>query len=170
MLKQAIAIMVVVSATANAAPVEHHGSISNYAIPVSEQRPTNAQVSNDDVLATSNVIVMNEALGTGVPGQGTFTRAAPVFQGENVYHVPQYLPYHPTAATIWPRVVEVPCAKHHGVLKCEGYHWTPAMGRAEYLHIAPTPAKEPVVVTKEVRVPGPTVTILKEVPVKKKRE
>ena len=143
MMKQLIASMVVVAATASAAP------------PV-----------NIDPSEVNNVVVKNEFLGSGVPGQ-TFWE--PVVQIEdNVYHAPQYLPYHPTAATIWPRVVEVPCRMHRGAMLCEGYNWTPAMGRAEYLYIKPTPVKEPIVITKEVMVPGPT--ILKEVPVKKKRE
>lgn len=46
-----------------------------------------------------------------------------------VWHVPQYLPGYPTAATIWPRVIEVPCVKD----VCAGYSITPAMGRGEYL-------------------------------------
>lgn len=41
----------------------------------------------------------------------------------------KFLPYHPTAATIWPRTVQIN----------EGEHWNPAMGRMEYLYIEETP-------------------------------
>ncbi len=46
-----------------------------------------------------------------------------------VWHVPQYMPGFPTAATIWPRVVEVRCVND----LCSGYDITPEMGRGEYL-------------------------------------
>jgi hypothetical protein len=63
-----------------------------------------------------------------------------------VYHVPQYMPYFPTAATIWPRVVEVRC---HGD-KCDGYEYKAEYGRAEYLFFKPrqvvAKAEIPVVV------------------------
>jgi hypothetical protein len=86
----------------------------------------------------------------------------------NVLHAPQYLPYMPTAATIWPRIVEVPCTKvANGDLNCAGYNWSPEMGRGEYLFVTPKVIEsvKPVVVVKEV-----PVTILKEVPAKKKKE
>jgi hypothetical protein len=84
----------------------------------------------------------------------------------NILHAPQYMPNYPTAATIWPRVVEVPCTKAaNGDLNCAGYNWTPAMGRGEYLFVTPKviePVKPTVVtVTKEVLV---------EVPAKPKKE
>lgn len=91
----------------------------------------------------------------------------------NILHVPQYLPYHPTAATIYPRVISVPCVRDGSALKCEGYNWLPSMGRAEYLFITPrivehTPALVPVVVYKEV--PGPVREVFVEVERKKKKE
>ena len=51
-----------------------------------------------------------------------------------VWHVPQYMPGFPTAATIWPRVVDVRCAEDNA---CTGYLITPAMGRGEYLFFRP---------------------------------
>jgi len=50
-----------------------------------------------------------------------------------VWHVPQYMPGYPTAATLWPRVVEVPCAND----VCRGYEVTPSLGRGEYLYFRP---------------------------------
>ena len=106
--------------------------------------------------------------GSGTPGMNGYDRALPV---DNDYlHVPQYMPAFPTAATIWPRVVEVTCIKGEG-LKCQGYAWTPKMGRGEYLFIK-TIIVEPQtpVVVKEVV----TVTVEKPYPVyveiKKKKE
>ena len=87
----------------------------------------------------------------------------------DIYHAPQYLPGFPTAATIWPRVVDVKCDKVGDVLNCNGYHWTPDMGRGEYLMIHPQVKEEkpPVIVTVIKEVP---VIVLKEVPVKPKKE
>ena len=129
-----------------------------------------APLMNVDPNEVSNVLVRNEPLGSGVPGVVGWEQA--VQAHNNVFHVPQYLPYHPTAATIWPRVIEVPCTKHHGALLCDGYHWTPAMGRAEYLFVSPRLVEPvaPVIVEKIVTVPGPERIILREVPVKPKRE
>jgi hypothetical protein len=113
-----------------------------------------------------SITVKNEPLGSGVPGVKGYTEALPVLEN-NIYHAPQYLPYYPTAATIWPRVVELNCDATPGG-QCDGYHWTPAMGRAEYLFVTPEVVREPVIVEKIV--PGPERIILKEVPKKKVRE
>lgn len=104
----------------------------------------------------------------------------------NILHVPQYMPNHPTAATIYPRVMEVPCSKDGEKLKCASYNWSPAMGRGEYLFITPkiveapmpvtvrvpvpVPVPVPVVVTVTKEVPGPVREVYIEVPVKKKGE
>jgi hypothetical protein len=74
-------------------------------------------------------------LGSGEPGQPGVENATMV--ANDVYHVPQYLPGFPTAATIWPRVIEVPCRSVAARLRCDGYNWTPAMGRGEYLYFTP---------------------------------
>lgn len=50
-----------------------------------------------------------------------------------VYFAPQYMPGYPTAATIWPRVVNVRCDGD----MCEGYENSPALGRGEYLFFKP---------------------------------
>lgn len=91
----------------------------------------------------------------------------------NILHAPQYMPYYPTAATIWPRAVEVPCTKVGADLKCAGYNWTPSLGRSEYLFVVPkvkesTPT-EMIVITNTREVPV-IREVLVEVPVKKKKE
>ena len=74
-------------------------------------------------------------LGSGEPGQRGVEEAHVV--GEGMYHAPQYLPGSPTAASLWPRVLDVRCRPDGAALRCEGYHWSPAMGRAEYLYFVP---------------------------------
>ena len=96
----------------------------------------------------------------------------------NILHVPQYMPNHPTAATIYPRVLEVPCKTVNGKLNCDSYNWTPAMGRAEYLFIKPklvVPAESSLRIVTEIKevmvpVPGPIREVFIEVPAKKKGE
>lgn len=91
---------------------------------------------------------------------------------EPYYHVPQYMPYYPTAAVIWPRVVEVPCTRAaDGKVTCEGYNWTPDMGRAEYLFIVPK-IKNPPQCCQNTKVENKVIEkiIYKEVPVKKGKE
>lgn len=111
--------------------------------------------------------------GSGTPGNAVGVENAKEVSN-NVLHAPQYMPGHPTAATIWPRVIDVPCTKEaNGNLKCDGYKWTPNLGRGEYLFVTPrvveAPAPQaPVVITKEVQVPGKTVYV--EVEKKKIRE
>lgn len=88
--------------------------------------------------------------GSGTPGNAFPENAVEVFNG--LMHAPQYMPGYPTAATIWPRVVEVPCTKTAaGDLNCAGYKWTPNLGRGEYLFIKPKVVEDapiaPVIVT-----------------------
>lgn len=59
----------------------------------------------------------------------TGTENAELVGDFGVWHVPQYLPGYPTAAPIWPRVIELRCV--NGV--CAGYTITPELGRGEYL-------------------------------------
>ena len=111
--------------------------------------------------------VNQTVLGSGNAVDGT-VEVTPVMDG--MFFVPQYMPGHPTAATIYPRVVDVNCTKGDKVLNCEGYNWAPSMGRGEYLFIRPHMVKKldpaaPVVVYKEV-----PVVVYKEVPAKKVSE
>lgn len=80
---------------------------------------------------------------------------------DGIYFTPQYMPGYPTSATIWPRVVEVPCIRRDGKLLCEGYDWKPGDGRGEYLMFRPKLSQEQPTKPRVVYV---------EVPVKKKAE
>jgi hypothetical protein len=92
--------------------------------------------------AAAQVDVSRRPMGSGTPGSAGVERAAPV--ANDLLHAPQYLPGFPTAATIWPRVVEVPCAREAGGgLRCDGYDWHPDLGRGEYLFIRPVVRAEP---------------------------
>lgn len=115
------------------------------------------------------VEVGREALGSGTPGAQGFENATK--WGNDIYHAPQYMPGFPTAATLWPRVIDVQCTKVGNVLNCDGYHWLPELGRGEYLMIRPIVKvdQKPQVVTKTIIKEVPVV-VLKEVPVKKKGE
>lgn len=78
--------------------------------------------------ATPDLRIERRLFGSGLQNATGTENAQPV--GDlGVWHAPQYLPGFPTAATIWPRVVEVHCV--NGV--CGGYAITPEMGRGEYL-------------------------------------
>lgn len=114
--------------------------------------------------------IQRSTLGTGTPGKDGYELAQPVLQND-IFHAPQYLPYYPTAAVIYPRVVDVPCTKlGNGLVTCEGYNWQPKMGRGEYLFFTPHFSEPVPPVVETILIPGPRVTIIKEVPVKKKRE
>ena len=133
--------------------------------------------------AAQDVSIKTETFGSGTPGNGGFENATKVFEND-IYFAPQYMAAFPTAATIWPRVVDVPCVRVGTVivasvnkdgivagqtetpkLKCDGYNWTPKMGRGEYLFFRPQ-VIEPVQSTIEIR----ETTIIKEVPAKKVRQ
>ena len=122
----------------------------------------------------AEVNVDKAVLGSGTPGSTGMQNAQVVDNAKvenNVLHAPQYMPNYPTAATIFPRAVEVPCVKNaKGDLDCAGYNWSPSMGRGEYLFVIPkvTEPAKPVVVVKEV--PGPVREVFVEVPAKKKGE
>jgi|GEM_PF-489948 len=71
-------------------------------------------------------------MGSGLQNARGTENALPV-GSLGVWHVPQYLPGYPTAATIWPRVIFLQCT---GDL-CAGYTITPEVGRGEYLFFVP---------------------------------
>lgn len=113
------------------------------------------------------VNVSREELGSGSPelkGMENATR-----WDNDIFHAPQYMPGFPTAATLWPRIVDVRCDKTATGLNCDGYHWTPDLGRGEYLMIHPI-IKEPAPVVTNTIVKEVPVIVLKEVPVKPKKE
>lgn len=113
------------------------------------------------------VTVSREALGSGTPESVGLENA--VKWDNDIYHAPQYMPGFPTAATLWPRVMDVSCQKVGETLNCDGYHWMPELGRGEYLMIRPVIKKVVPPVTNTVIREVPVI-ILKEVPEKKKAE
>ena len=100
-------------------------------------------------VSAADVTVERRPFGSGTPGQPGVEQATP--WGGDLLHAPQYMPGHPTAATIYPRIVEVECQVAGSKLECAGYNWTPDMGRAEYLLVRPTIVKPatPAVIIKE---------------------
>lgn len=122
----------------------------------------------------ADTVINRTGFGSGTPansfGNVGVENAKIVNHDAGVLHAPQYMPFYPTAGTIWPRVVEVPCKEAiDGSLTCEKYEWSPSMGRAEYLFITPVVKSDaPNIVP--VLVPGPERVIIKEVPAKKPRE
>jgi hypothetical protein len=93
--------------------------------------------------------VQRRNLGSGTPGLTGMENATKWADTVDVYHLPQYLPGYPTAASIWPRAVEVQCKDEAGKKTCDGYDWQPKYGRGEYLFVHAVPAKEPKVIIKE---------------------
>ena len=108
----------------------------------------------------SLIIMHNQPVGIGEQHLGD-TVARVVHPDYGLYHAPSYLPFYPTAAPIWPSIIEVSCIKKGGNLICDNVIWSPSMGRGEYVYLKPVLKEEPRVVE---------VTVIKEVPVKKKRE
>lgn len=86
-------------------------------------------------VAAQSVNVQRNDFGSGTPGATGFESA--IKWDNDLYYAPQYLPGYPTAATIWPRAVDVECKRVGSMLNCKGYNWTPEMGRGEYLMIRP---------------------------------
>jgi len=113
-----------------------------------------------------SVTVSREAYGSGQPN-ATGVENATKWEND-IYHAPQYMPGYPTAAIIYPRIVDVQCTKSvtYGTLQCKGYNWSPEMGRGEYLmiHTVITQPPAPVVITNTV-----TNTIVREIPVTTKK-
>lgn len=102
-------------------------------------------------------------LGSGTPAEvTTFGNETAKSVGDGMYHAPQYLPGHPTAATIFPRTVQVPCTKGSEQLECSGYNWAPEMGRGEYLFVIPKMVEPPKQTVIREQVP---VIVRERVPV-----
>lgn len=93
--------------------------------------------------------------GSGTPGQ-TGNEVATSTPDDGIYFAPQYMPGYPTAAVIWPRVVEVPCKHVSNNLVCENYKWKPEYGRGEYLLFTGAPIPE----VKCKSCPTPTIVVL----------
>lgn len=124
-------------------------------------------------IAAPGLVLLRHQLGSGTPGYTEFEPAT--HMGEGIYHAQQYMPQYPTAAVLWPRVIDIECEKPGNTYICEGYNWLPALGRGEYLYVRPhVKAAKIQIVEKIVQVPvyipGPERLVLKEVPVKKKTQ
>ena len=107
------------------------------------------------------VFIQNEQMGSGAPfARVTEGSELARYWGDGLYYVPGYYPGFPTAATLWPRMVEVPCIKNaDGSLSCHGYSVLAqqAGNRGEFILFKPVieqPAA-PVVQTQ-----SPPVTII----------
>lgn len=113
--------------------------------------------------ATSFGVATAQGVTIGDKQLGSRAESATVWDN-NVYHAPQYMPGHPTAATLYPRVVDVECTKVGTGLSCKGYNWAPEMGRGEYLMFRPviTEQQKPMVITNTI-----IKEVLVEVPPKK---
>lgn len=133
------------------------------------------------IALTSFIILVAACISTSSASEYTIERRAfgsghsapPGFKGSNqvydvtthndgIYFTPQYLPGFPTAATIWPRVVDVKCKKIGIDTVCDGYQWRPEYGRGEYLMFRP-------VIQKQQPLAKPRIVYV-EVPPKKKKQ
>lgn len=116
-----------------------------------------ATVSAGAAMADPVIHLQQRAYGSGTPSipgtQGTpvvvYTQSSTALP-DGLFYVPQYLPGYPTAAVIFPRVIDVNCIqKDGGPVKCEGYNWMPELGRGEYLLVRPN--------VKVINTPAPKV-------------
>lgn len=108
----------------------HHGVAAEFA----------ARWDTGKVAAIPSFEVERLPFGSGTPAGGvtTGTESARVV-ADGLYHVPNYLPGFPTAATIWPRELPVECDTESGEDSphCTGYRVLPAVGRGEYIFVRP---------------------------------
>jgi hypothetical protein len=105
------------------------------AVAGSAMAQTSLSTWNDQTSTAAGVKVRNVPLGSGAPSNDdTVKFTAATSLGNGLYQAPGYLPYYPTAAALWPRVVQVSCTAD-GV--CDGYTITPSIGRGEYVYIQP---------------------------------
>ncbi len=80
--------------------------------------------------------------GSGTPADGVTTGTETAHAvADGLYHVPNYMPGFPTAATIWPRELPVECDADSdstdGAPRCTGYRVLPEVGRGEYIFVRP---------------------------------
>jgi hypothetical protein len=103
------------------------------------------------VMPVTSFEVERLPFGSGTPADaataGTETANIVV---DGLYHVPNYMPGFPTAATIWPRELPLDCDTDPGSGEptCTGYRVLPAVGRGEYIFVRPyvKPAPLPPVI------------------------
>jgi hypothetical protein len=97
-------------------------------------------ISNGGMLPGDPPVIMvtRVSMGSGIPSPGAtggYSAALPVSDG--LYHVPGYLPYESTAASLWPRVVTVQCRQTADTWYCSGYHVDGVLGRGEDVYVRP---------------------------------
>jgi outer membrane protein OmpA-like peptidoglycan-associated protein len=109
---------------------------------------TDLKALNDQTGLVQGFKIRNVPLGSGVPSlqQGNVSFETANSLGNGMYTVPGFLPYYPTAATIWPRVVQVRCSADG---MCDGYSITPALGRGEYLYVQPIVVPAPIALVQK---------------------
>lgn len=108
-----------------------------------------ARQENGRVAAIPAFNVERLPFGSGTPAGDVTTgteSAHAVIDG--LYHVPNYMPGFPTAATIWPRELPVECESDpiDGSPRCTGYRVLPAVGRGEYIFVRPYAKPAPQIV------------------------
>jgi hypothetical protein len=97
------------------------------------------------VTREEDIDVVRLPFGSGTPAaDSTVGTEVALHVRDGLYHVPNYLPGSPTAATIWPREVPTECATDEETRKptCSGYRVYPQTGRGEYIFVRPV-AKAP---------------------------
>jgi len=116
-------------------------------------------------VSAQEVVIDRFELGSGIPGK----RGVEPARGwkDGIYHAPQYMPGYPTAAPIFPRVIDVECQHVENGLKCNGYNWSPGLGRGEYLFIRPS-IKEKTPNPPTITEVQPTIIIIETLPKKQK--
>jgi hypothetical protein len=93
------------------------------------------------------ITIRNMVYGSGTQeAKVESTQAQETYPGSGLYHSSDYMPGYPTASPIFPRVVDVPCTKGDKGITCDGFNWSPSMGRGEYLLLRPLIPKEVPVV------------------------
>jgi hypothetical protein len=122
----------------------------------SQETLTNGGMPSGD---PSDIMVARVPMGSGTPSVGEtsgYDEATPVADG--LYHVPGFLPYESSAASMWPRVVNVKCHSQDGEWYCTGYHIDGVLERGEDVYVRPqfikvvTPVV-PITVVPEVKAP-----------------
>jgi hypothetical protein len=111
-----------------------------------------------EVAAISAFEVERLPFGSGTPADGvtTGTEAAHAVV-DGLYHVPNYMPGFPTAATIWPRELPVECESEIADASphCTGYRVLPEVGRGEYIFVRPYAKLVPKLIQAPPQQPAP---------------
>jgi hypothetical protein len=127
------------------------------------------------VVFAQDLLINKEPLGSGTPVQVpdhiTVGNEIAVLIVDNMYFIPHYLADTPTSANIWARTIQVECERTEAGIVCDGFNWSPSMGRGEFLYITPhiKEAILPKIDYEDVPVP-PIIDPPKLTPVPKKHK